>query len=317
MTTLGSVAKERTELLNNHPVITKNYTIITPVITMVYGLIRDRVWMRSTGTVLYGNPRMGKSTCADIIQLLLEAEFENILIIKFTAEYNRKKDSGLFIDILQSEKIHFPKSARFKDLQTQLITLIQAKLSEKKGQQFILMIDEMHKLSTNELDMLSTIHNRLQSFKIWMTTLGFAQPEIMNLRAGLQTTGYQYLIARFLSEPIPFDGCLSKSDLEKILNAYDEKLFFPEDSECSFTNFFLPMAFEKGLRLESFSKEIWTALQAASSNSMSPSIPMLYLSKTVETLLVIGSRKDGPKFKFDKLSIAEAVDISGLQLLYQ
>ena len=128
---------------------------------MVYGLLRDRVWMRSTGTFMYATPRMGKSTCAKVIKISLEAEFPKILIIHFTAEPSNQT-SALFIDILQSEKIAIPKSARYKDVQRQLFTYIQSKLSEKKGQQLVLMIDEMQNLKQADLDMLATMHNRLE-----------------------------------------------------------------------------------------------------------------------------------------------------------
>lgn len=254
---------ERNELFAKHPVITKDYLIITPVIKMVYELIRDRVWMRSTGTFMYATPRMGKSTCANVIKLLLEAEFPNVFIIQFTAESSKKQSSALFIDILESERLAIPKLARYKDVQRQLLTYIQSKLVEKKGQQFVLMIDEMQNLKQDDLDMLATIHNRLEPLGIRMTTLGFAQPEILNVRSALQTTSQSYLIARFLSEPIPFDGCATKDGLQAILEAYDDIQVYPDDTTCTFTRFFLPYAYENGFRMTAYSNDIWSSLKKA------------------------------------------------------
>lgn len=305
---------ERRVIFDNHPLITKDYQIITPVIEAIYSIVRDRVWMRSTGTVMYGDPRFGKSICAEIIKKLLIAEFPNLFIIKFTAETNRKVEAGIFIDILQAEGLMFPKSSRFKDLQRQLITHIQSKLTEKSANQFVLMVDEMHKLNTNELDILSTIHNRLDSLHVRMTTIGFAQSEILNTITGLKTTSQKYLIARFLNEPIPFDGCANQSNLEIILDAYDVVLTYPENSDCSFTRFFFPFAFENGFRMKTYVKPIWKALQDASERSESQTIPMLYLCKTIEYLLVIYSKMDKPKFVFKKEDIVVAVNASGLSV---
>ncbi len=303
---------ERNRLFSEHPVITKEYLIITPVISNVYSLIRDRVWMRSTGTFMYATPRMGKTTCARAIKKLIEAEFPDILVISFTAESKRKQDSALFIDILQSENLLIVRLARYKDIQRQLITYIQSKLATRKGQQFVLMIDEMQKLCLDDLDMLATIHNRLESIGIRMTTLGFAQPEILSTRTALQATGQNFIIARFLSEPIPFDGCTTRGDLKVILEAYDNVQYFPIDSDYTFTRFFLPDAYSEGLRLSDYADDIWSALKHAAKQLMAESIPMEHLSRTIEYLLVDGSKYDSPKFKFDNNHIKNAVEASNL-----
>jgi hypothetical protein len=305
-------ASERRELFDEHPVITKEYTVVTPVIKMVYELLRDRVWMRSTGTFMYATPRMGKSTCARAIKLLLEAEFPKILIIHFTAE-DSKQTSALFLDILQSENIRAPRSARYKDIQRQLFTHIQSKLIEKKGQQLVLMIDEMQSLKQADLDMLATMHNRLETLGIKMTTLGFAHPAILALRASLKTTDDTYLIARFLSEPIPFDGCATKENLKAILRAYDDELVFPDDSNCTYTQFFLPHAYENGLKISDYSDDIWKKLRNASAELVDNSIPMEHLSRTIEHMLVGCSKNDMPKFKFSNKDILDAVESSNLR----
>lgn len=303
---------ERNEIFDEHPIVTKEYLIVTPVIKMVYGLLRDRVWMRSTGTFMYSPPRMGKSTCAKAIKKLLEAEFPKVMIMHFTAESANKTAAALFIDILQSEKIIIPKLARYKDIQRQLLTLIQSKLSEKKGQQLVLMIDEMQNLKQADLDMLATLHNRLESVGIRMSTLGFAHPEILNIRASLKATNQSYLIARFLSEPIAFDGCATKGNLEEILKAYDEDLIYPHDSNYTFTHFFLPYAYENGFRISNYTEVLWRALKEASAELPVDSIPMEHLSRTVEYLLVVGARSDSPEFKFPKANIRNAIEASNL-----
>lgn len=303
---------ERSELFDEHPVVTKDYLVVTPVIKMVYSLLRDRVWMRSTGTFMYATPRMGKTTCAKVIKLSLESEFPKILVIYFTAE-SSNQISGLFVDMLQSEKIAVPKSSRYKDIQRQLFTHIQSRLIEKQGQQLVLMIDEMQNLKQTDFEMLATMHNRLESLGIRMTTLGFAHPEILNLRTLFKATNQSYLVARFLSEPISFDGCASKEDLKVILNAYDEILIYPKNSSYTFTHFFFPYAFDHGFKLTIYADMIWQALKDASIELVDDSIPMEHLSRTVEYLLVSGSKNDCPGFKFTRQIIIDAIEASNLR----
>jgi hypothetical protein len=303
--------QQRQEMLMSHPVITKQYLIITPVITKVYSLIRDRVYMRTTGTFMYATPRMGKTTCASAIQTLLEAEFPNIFVIRFIAEPS-KQQSAMLIDILSADKLAIPKSARYKELQKRLMTHIQSSLVMRNGKQFVLMIDEMQNLSEENLTDLATIHNRLEPLGIKMTTIGFGQPEIMARRSALLATNQSFLIARFLSEPIPFSGCASKEDLEEILRSYDEKQFYPEDSDYTFTRFFLPMAYENGFRLIQYAKSIWLALRKSAAGLAIDSIPMEHLSRTIEFLLVVGQQKDDSKFKLTPNDIKTAVQASNL-----
>lgn len=303
--------EQRKQLLKSHPVVTKKYLIITPVITNVYALIRDRVFMRTTGTFLYATPRMGKTTCAKATKILLEAESPQLFVMSFIAEPHKKQEAALLIDILESDKIGIPKSARYKPLQRMLLRHILSNLEMREGQQFVLMIDEMQNLGEEEFQALATIHNRLEALGVRMTTLGFGQPEILNTRnIMLHTTSQHFLIARFLSEPIPFDGCASQEDLEKILYAYDEEQYYPEDSDYSFTRFFLPDAFDNGFRLSSYAKPIWSVLRKATNTE---SLPMEHLSRTIEFLLVASQREDSRDFKFTQQQIKTAVQASNLQ----
>lgn len=66
---------EREKLINEHPIVTRDFVIVTPVIEQAYSLIRERVWMRSTGTFLHASQRVGKSICAQTVEALLKKEY--------------------------------------------------------------------------------------------------------------------------------------------------------------------------------------------------------------------------------------------------
>lgn len=304
--------QRRRDLYESHPVITKNYLVITPVVRKVYALIRDRVYMRTTGTFMYAAPRVGKTTCAKATQQLLQAEFPRIHVMRFSAEPSRQK-SALLIDVLSADKLSVPRTPRYKDLQRQLLIYVQSSLAIRDGNQFVLIADEMQNLSEENLIDLATIHNRLETLGIRMTTIGFAQPEIMDRHTALLATNQSFLIARFLSEPIPFSGCTSIEDLREILNAYDLTLKYPQDYDYSYTRFFLPLAYDNGFRLASNADAIWSKLNAAAKGLPGDSIPMEHLSRTVEFLLVYGTGSDSQTFKLTAKAINEAVEASNLR----
>ncbi|OIQ98568.1 hypothetical protein GALL_193930 [mine drainage metagenome] len=303
--------EQRLAIISEHPVVTKDYLIITPVITDVYSIIRERVLMRTTGTFMFASPRMGKSTCARAIRHLLQAEFPKIFIMSFVAEKRRIQEAALFTDILQADGLSVTRGERYPDIQRKLITHIQSRLAMVGGNQFVLMIDEMQNLGDAELEKLATIHNRLEEINIRMTTIGFGQPEILEVRSSLSFLNKTYLISRFLCEPIPFHGCATKEDLEIILEDYDHTKFYPTDSDLSFTRFFLIEAFDNGFRLRQYATPIWKALKKAAGVG-TETIPMEHLSRTVEYLLVLSQQHDNKDFQIDSKFITSAVNASNL-----
>lgn len=304
---------EREKLINHHPIVTRDFVIVTPVIEQAYSLIRERVWMRSTGTFLHASQRVGKSICAQTVEALLKEEYPNIAVMSFSATRREGRGTAMFIEMLRAEGQHMPKVPRFDWLENNLMTYILTQCLEKNSSQFVLIIDEMQNLEEKDFYLLLAIHNRLEKQKIKMTTIGFAQPEILELRTALLANKSYHLIARFLSEPIPFSGCSTSEDLHAILHAYDEEKHYPEDSDISFTEFFLPIAFESGFRLSNCSNQIWKELKKAAAELESRAIPMQHLTSTVAYLLLAARSLDDKNFKLKNTAITVAVDRSTLK----
>lgn len=304
----------RNKMLNEHPIVIRDYTVLTPMIRATYDLVRQRVWARRTGVFLYAKPRMGKTRCARAVERILSQEFEKAYFLHYSADQRRThSDTGLLFDLLESDGLKLTKRSTYKEMLSRLLVHIQTQVASLSGNQFVLMIDEMQMLSEPDLRVLLVLHNRLESAGVSMTTLGFAQPEILHLRSALITTKAYNLIARFLSEPIPFDGCGKRDDLETILGAYDGEKRFPENSDWTYTRFFLPQAFESGFRLEKFNNEIWAMLSEAARPLGTGTVPMEHLTQTIEYLLLANREKDEPHFELDEEMISAAIDASNLR----
>lgn len=304
---------EREKLINHHPIVTRDFVIVTPVIEHAYSLIRERVWMRSTGTFLHASQRVGKSICAQTVETLLKEEYPNITVMSFSATKRGGRATAMYIEMLRAEGLHVPNAPRFDWLENKLMTHILTECLKKNSSQFVLIIDEMQNLEESDFYLLLAIHNRLEKQKNKMTTIGFAQPEILELRTAFLVNKSYHLIARFLSEPIPFNGCSTNEDLHAILHAYDEEKHYPEDSGISFTEFFVPIAFENGFKLSDYSNQIWKELKKATAELESRAIPMQHLTSTVAYLLLAARSLDGKDFKLKLTAINEAVERSTLK----
>lgn len=305
---------ERDRLLEFHPVLEREYILPTPMMERAYSVIRERVWARRTGAVFYASPRMGKTKCAKATKILLEEEFPKVYTTLLTARrISRPTDSHMFRSILEAEN-HVLSGRRSADtLFDSALGHIEIKTKEKGGKQYVLLIDEMHVLNDTDLQNLVSLHNALELKKIRMTTISFAQPEILHRRSALMASNDRQIIARFMSEPLHYNGCSSSADLRTLLVSFDLNSEFPEGSGWSYTRFFLPIAFSSGFRLASFSSEIWRRLVAAAGTGDTGAIPMEHTCLTIENILLAMRMQDCANLVLDTDDIDAAVHSSQLQ----
>ncbi len=307
-------AGERALMLGTHPIVLKDYTALTPMIQKTYQVVRDRVWARRTGAFLFARPRMGKTRCAVAIRRLLLAEFPDIYVMYLSADKTNSSSSlGFLGDLIASEDLVLGKRLSAKDAFLRLLAHIETMVHSQSGNHVVLVIDEMQLLAEADFITLLVLQNRLEQKNIALTTLGFAQPEILHVRTALGVNKSFNLIARFLAEPIVFDGCGSREDLEFILQAYDDEKRYPENSDWSYTRFFLPDAYKAGFRLQNYSGLIWSNLLAAAEPLRTKTVPMEHLTRTIEHLLLANRNDDLETFRLDSQLVEKAVDASNLR----
>jgi len=299
--------------IDSHPVVQREYTLPTPMLNRTYNIVRERVWARRTGVVFYAPPRMGKTKSALEIQAALQDEFPNVYTLFVNARASaRSSDMHMFRLLLEASHHVLAGRAAADLLFKNATTDVTLQLSNRGGSQFVLIIDEAQLLSQTDFQQLVVFHNALSVRKIKMTTIAFAQPEILHRRTALLTASQLQIIARFLSEPIAFEGCSCAAELKALLVAYDELSDFPEGSEWSYTRFFLPCAFRAGFRLSKFYKRIWEELTKVSGFADKATIPMEHICLSVEFLLLASRDQDCASFTLTDPEIEAAVDSSNL-----
>jgi hypothetical protein len=304
---------ERVVLLDAHPIRMRSYVIPTEMLERTYRIIRERVWARRTGIFFYSTPRMGKSTCVGDVMDRLKEEFPQIHVSRLDARDSaRPSGSHMYKLILEAEGHVLAKRPDAYALFNNVITDIKMSVAAKRGSQFVLLIDEAHLLNQTDLQNLLLVHNALDRVKIKMTTVSFAQPEIMHRRTALLASKQQQIIARFLSEPVSFEGCRAVIDFGKILNVYDVGSEFPENSGWSYTRFFLPQAFAAGFRLERYAAQIWEELSLAAKELSDGNVPMEHISIAIEHCLLTAMQQDCPNYMLSSDDIANAVLASNL-----
>lgn len=310
---------EREKILPKHPVLKGKYILLTPMIEAAYSIIRERIFLRRTGTFLYAVPRTGKSKCCEAIDYFLRQEFPDIFIVTFEASHSKMRggsDLTLLKDILNKERVVFPPKIQFDDLLSLLQSHIENRVTELEGDQFVLLTDELQLLSETDLTTLLILQNRLDRRDISMTSIGFAQPDILDMKTSLVQKKANQLIARFLLEPIRFTGCTSEADLKSILMAYDNDAQYPAESGWSFTRFFFPNAYAANFRLADCAGMIWQKLEAARKAHTDKSLLMEHIVNTVQLLLITHRKYDSERFEISEDMVAAAVLRSGIHGYY-
>ncbi|MDH6151362.1 MULTISPECIES: ATP-binding protein [Paraburkholderia] len=257
--------ERRDEFLPDHPVVKRRYTVPTPMLIHAHEESRDRVWTRRTGIVFYGEPRVGKTTCARSVMYFLREEFESIYITMASCRRSKNPREGLMSRLILEGSDHI-LAARSKpdDLFQTVISDILTNVSNLGGDQFVLILDEVNLCNESDLTELLQIHNKLEMKGVTMTTISFGQSTVLNLISSLRISEEFQIVARFFRKPIPFLSCNSEQTLAAVLQCLDEETEWPEGSGCSYTNFFFPKAFRAGFRLYQYANPIWNALVNAS-----------------------------------------------------
>lgn len=306
--------QELDDLFDYHPIMEKEYVLPTPMMERCYALIRERVWTRRTGLVLYGPPRVGKTRCSFAVKDLLMEEFPRCYVTRMSVR-RASYVSGAHIcrAILDAEDHVLAKRQTEDELMRNVLTDIEVKLRAIGGKQYVLIIDEVQLLNNVDLQQLVCIHNALEERKIRMTTISFAQPEIQSARTALMASRDRQIIARFLSEMVCYGGCGTVEDLRALLRCYDQSSEFPEGSGWSYTRFCVPIAFEHGFRLENYAQQFWLRLNSAGKSDVYDTLPMEHTCLSIEYLLIALRLQDCSVLKVSKADLDAAITRSELQ----
>lgn len=296
--------EQREALLNSHPLRIKKFTTLTKTIELAYGMIREQIWLGRPSLYFYSTPRMGKSQCAMAIEHLINQEFSDKYVVLVSCDVS---ESESIVETI-CKALNFMQKSREKlaKLRGRLTTHIACELSSVLGNHFVLILDEMQALSLDDYKHLQVIQNDLKIRGIVTTTVGFAQSEINSRHSSFRIAKEDAILARFLSQRIAFEGCTDETWLQSLLKNFDEDLFYPPDSKCSYSRFFLPSAFANGFRLSNYAPVIYKAAKQAVGGASMP-IPIEHLFIAIEYMLISSRMSDADDFDLSFETIHRAI----------
>jgi len=301
-----------------HPIEKNRYRLTTHAMECMLNQIFSWIEKATPGAIVYGKPRTGKTESIFEIQSRLPDLLGNDIPIEIfdCANYAgaTPRENQFYEDLLGQFGYAIAWKGSKSIKLNRLIDFMCQKSKVLSENRFILFLDEAQCLHEYHFKWLMGIHNRLKKKQVYLIVFLIGQPELLTLRSTFAATAQSQIIGRFMVSAHEFKGVTSYEELEIILGGID-KIEYPQDSGCCYTEFYVPIAYNHGLRLKSYAKLIFNSFlqklkQETSLETADIEIPMQILPATISYILQELSNNDSKELTLTSNIINDAIDYS-------
>jgi hypothetical protein len=177
----------------------------------------------------------------------------------------------------------------------------------------VLLIDEANALSIQDFLFLKDIDNTLTNEGVKLVTIMMGQhPDFDGVLGRLHEEHRLDLVARFTIRRTKFRAYSSVQDLSAVLKGIDEAEF-PPDSGVTWTQYFFPLAFLAGFRLENEASNLESALRKVTESGAENAYPARQTFLAIRSLLVDNAAFDVAGMQLRPQAWAEAVEYARVQ----
>lgn len=286
---------ERPIAKDRHPLSTRTYRVATAAIENCWVLVSKCLQYRIPGALIYGESRLGKTYAIEYLRMLIHREQPCVPTFHVQAEHKVSRSEGAFFSsLLRAVRHPGTDPARNSAKRKALHDRLRAVAESQGGSTVVLFCDEAQRFGVHEYEWLRDVHDELAQSGVRLTTFLFGQERLCEQRARFQESGDNQIVKRFMVETLRFRGVRDAQDAATCLKSYDEHEY-PVSSGWSFTRYYLPYAYEAGLRLEKCALLLWDAFAQAHQDAGlagEVEIPMEYFSRAVEAVLLDGLTRD-------------------------
>lgn len=279
----------------SHPMSRRNYRVATAAIQEFVDLVDLCVRVMIPGALVHARPRMGKTHAIEYICLHLARNRPDLLVLRLSCEHHRSAHEGPFFSaLLAAVGVRDPQPVSNAQKRFVLMRRLHEQLLMRRGHVVVLLCDEAQRLSKHALEWLRDVHDQLAQQGYRMITFLVGQPQLLQHKAQYQLSGDEQIVARFMIEQLHFRGINDAADAATCLASYDLSRY-PEDSGPTFVEFFFPVSWAAGLRLEQSAPALWNAFvqaHAAAQLHGPVEIQMDYFTRAVESVLTQGPKWD-------------------------
>jgi hypothetical protein len=298
----------------DHPVFNPlKLHLATPAIRQLNRDIHQWLWTGTTGGLITGTARVGKTTALQSLASQLFMRGRTQIPVYQVSIPKRDKHTVLtvFRQLCFSANLRVSPRDIADHLSDRYIQFIADAAVEAKCNRAVLMVDEMQRLKAPQFDAFAELYDKLLLLNIALTVLFIGNdPECWPLVEEVENDRYAHIHGRFFTQGVEFLGLSSMRQVNDCLKQYDE-LRYPTQKDPTYTAFFLPEEFKKGWRLASLSSDLWHVFHCYQLQYHLKSWGMQYFTATINTLLSDFLPRYGVD-RFDEDMVHECIRLSGL-----
>ncbi|NVD97940.1 AAA family ATPase [Massilia sp. BJB1822] len=304
------------KLLSSHPVVCNQARLPTPSIQRAYAEIAEAVTERDAGVSFVAYSRFGKTFAISVLADQLATAFPEVPVLCTNAkEHSTFSEMTFFSELLEGCTRVPTGPGKARDLRNKMVRFLWTLAESRNSDRIVLFVDEAQNWAEPELTALRDVSNDLALFAdvVLLVNL-FGAPALANTRVTLLQAGRTDLVGRFMVLQYEFQGVTSMADFSATGRCYDDVEIseYPPGSGVSFSEFFMPIAFRDGWRLEQEAALVWDSFQkAARAHGGVKQIGMKWIAVSVRKFLMAQSEWDRAGFHGTYEMWAEAIARSG------
>ncbi|MEM6819700.1 MAG: ATP-binding protein [Pseudomonadota bacterium] len=244
------------------------------------------------GAIVWGNFRTGKTQAIryllENIDELLGSPIPAFLFSPWDAEQQQVTESRFYKEMLHMLGYELADSGVGGVKRRRTIDCMVERVRARDEHRLLLFVDEAQWLTRKHLRFLMDLHNQLKLADVRLITILVGQPELLAIKDGLRSSRQGHLVGRFMTCTHRFDGVLDSVDIDRMFTSLDSGSEYPTGSGVSFTEYFVPKAFQSGWRMKDQASQFWRVLLAVCEREGLPKIeelPMQAISAVIRALL--------------------------------
>jgi len=289
---------------------------------LYFAKVKQWLMTGNLGAIVYGRPRLGKTSATRWVIRVLPEKFGNIPFIEVPIRKQHLQNEGAFFQfLLKCCRAKYFNKGSVADKRDRFGEALLMRARRSSTRTVIVFIDEAQTLEVLQYEWLQNISNELDAIGYRVFFLLVGQHELDERRKTLILEGHEQIVARFMTEALSFSGLTSVEQLKDALRGYDEGMFpepkgkIVQDSKA-FLAWFIPKAFGRGFRLENEGARLWSGYQNVWIELGIDDVlelPMHYVTSTVTNLLSLLSEIDSDNLIVDDKLIVNSIKASGFK----
>ncbi len=291
------------------------FLIKTPTCAMYLKEMTTWLTTGSQGALIYGRPRLGKTSATRWVLKTLPEIIGNFPTIEIPVrEQNIASERAFFQHTLRCARHRHALTGTAGDKRDRLNEWLVARALRSPVNAAVLFFDEAQLLQDHQFDWLLNIGNELDKAGCRLFCLLVGQSELADRKQDFIEDGKEQIVGRFMVRELEFSGIKSEQGLISCFKEFNDTLY-PLESRMPFAANFIPRAVKNGFNLQELAPAFWSVFRdkwiSIGLDQDNISIPMHYINSSLIGLLnsLVSHDKEGMAVSYDL--IARSISASG------